>query len=132
MGSEIIAYDGSFPAVITHLEHNSGRVFCSYSGFSEGMSCIKEFRSTFLVVGGGIAGVSCAQQLSRSCSDETVILVTATDLVKVACNLKQFGRNLEEFDVEEKSFSFLSVENPNVTVVRAVVTAFDPEGRSQT
>lgn len=84
--------------------------------------------STFVVVGGGIAGVSCAEQLSQMCSKETITLITATDAVKATYNFKQFGRTLQEFDVEERSASSLFKHSPNVVVVQSQVVAFQPEG----
>ena len=83
----------------------------------------------FVVIGGGISGVSCAEHLSVLCPKETVLLITATDLVKVTCNLKKFGRTLEEFDVEERSASLVFKQSRNVVIVKSLVTAFNPEGR---
>ena len=84
--------------------------------------------STFVVVGGGIAGVSCAEQLSQMCSKEIITLITATDAVKATYNFKQFGRTLQEFDVEERSASSLFKHSPNVVVLQSQVVAFQPEG----
>ena len=85
--------------------------------------------STFIVIGGGIAGVSCAEQLSQMCSKETITLITASDVVKATCNFKQFGKTLEEFDVEEQSPTSLFKQSPNVVVVQSRVVAFHPQGK---
>ena len=84
--------------------------------------------STFVVVGGGIAGVSCVEQLSQMCSKETITLITASGVVKATCNFKQFGKTLEEFDVEEQSATLMFKHSPNIVVVQSQVVAFHPEG----
>ena len=84
---------------------------------------------TFVIIGGGIAGVSCAEHLSLWCPKETIVLITATDVVKATCNLKKFGKTLEEFDVEERSPSLVFKHSRNVVIVKSVVTVFNPEGR---
>ncbi|XP_078365862.1 pyridine nucleotide-disulfide oxidoreductase domain-containing protein 1-like isoform X2 [Oculina patagonica] len=91
---------------------------------SSGVSC------AFVIIGGGISGVSCAEHLSVLCSNETIALITATDVVKATCNLKQFGKTLEEFDVEERSASSLFKQSRNVIIVQSLVTAFNPQEHS--
>lgn len=85
-------------------------------------------KSTFLVIGGGIAGVSCVEQLNLLCPDKKVTLITATDLVKSVVNFTQYGRRLEKFDVEHKNIDTFSEGLENVKVVKAVVKSFDPKG----
>lgn len=42
---------------------------------------------SFVVIGGGIAGVGCAQELARIASDKDIILISASDtLVEVNPN----------------------------------------------
>jgi len=84
--------------------------------------------STFVVVGGGIAGVSCVEQLSQICAKETITFITARDVVKAAHNLKTYGRTLEEFDVKEQSANSVFNHCPNVVIVQSQVVAFNPEG----
>ncbi len=59
----------------------------------------------YVVVGGGIAGVSCAETLARLCSDApsrtSVLLVTASPAVKRVANLSWVTERLASFDVEE-------------------------------
>jgi len=93
------------------------------SGNSADITC------AFVIIGGGISGVSCAEHLSLLCPKETIVLITATDVVKATCNLKKFGKTLEEFDVEERSASLVFKDSRNVVIVKSLVTAFDPEGR---
>lgn len=88
----------------------------------------KKKKSTFVIIGGGIAGVTCAEHLNLLCPDETVTLITAADLVKSVVNLNQYGRHIEEFDVEEKPIDSFSSGLSNLTVVKGKVKDFDPEG----
>ncbi|XP_046555711.1 pyridine nucleotide-disulfide oxidoreductase domain-containing protein 1-like [Haliotis rubra] len=80
---------------------------------------------TFAIVGGGIAGVSCAETLSALCPDEKVLLVTATDLVKAVTNFQKLSRTLETFDVEEKPSSTVEAGCPNVQVHKSTATSLD-------
>ncbi|EDO49331.1 predicted protein [Nematostella vectensis] len=89
-------------------------------------------RSTFLIIGGGIAGVSCAEHLTASCPEESVTLITATDLVKSVVNLREYGRHLQVFDVEAKPGSSLCSEKKKLRVVKAVIVSFDPQAHSVT
>ena len=43
-----------------------------------------EDEATFVVVGGGIAGVSCAEMLSVLCPSEKIILLTSSPVIKVS------------------------------------------------
>lgn len=63
-----------------------------------------EISCTYLVVGGGIAGVSCAETLVFLADPkDSIILITESSLVKAATNLIPLGKVLTRFDVQEKS-----------------------------
>ncbi|XP_066298467.1 pyridine nucleotide-disulfide oxidoreductase domain-containing protein 1-like [Branchiostoma lanceolatum] len=81
----------------------------------------------FVIVGGGIAGVTCAEQLSALSPDDPVTLLSASPLIKSVTNFRQVGRALEEFDVEEKTTGALQKACPNVRVVHAQVRAADTD-----
>ncbi|XP_028391789.1 pyridine nucleotide-disulfide oxidoreductase domain-containing protein 1-like [Dendronephthya gigantea] len=86
----------------------------------------KELESyDFIVVGGGIAGVSCTEYLSSLNIDRTICLISSTDLVKTVCNIRKFARTLEEFEVKEKPLNSLASDCHNVTVVKTTVIGFD-------
>ena len=40
-------------------------------------------QATFVIVGGGIAGVSCAEMLSVLCPHESILLLTSSPVIKV-------------------------------------------------
>ncbi|XP_077400726.1 pyridine nucleotide-disulfide oxidoreductase domain-containing protein 1 [Vanacampus margaritifer] len=77
----------------------------------------------FVVVGGGIAGVTCVEQLSSSLSSADVALITAGPHIKAVTNYKQVAKVLEEFDVEEQPASVLEDKFPNLTVFHSAVTS---------
>ncbi|KAG9345645.1 hypothetical protein JZ751_008789 [Albula glossodonta] len=74
-------------------------------------------RSKFVVVGGGIAGVTCTEQFP---SDQ-IVLLTAAPLIKAVTNFKQVSKTLEDFDVEEQPSSILQEKYPNVRVIQSAV-----------
>ncbi|XP_062863038.1 pyridine nucleotide-disulfide oxidoreductase domain-containing protein 1 [Trichomycterus rosablanca] len=81
----------------------------------------------FVVVGGGIAGVTCAEQLAFQFPDEDVALLTAAPLVKTVSNFKQLSKTLEEFDVEEQPSSVLEKKYPNLNVIHSAVRVLHAE-----
>ncbi|XP_055990602.1 pyridine nucleotide-disulfide oxidoreductase domain-containing protein 1 [Sorex fumeus] len=75
----------------------------------------------FVVVGGGIAGVTCAEQLALQFPSEEIVLVTASPLIKAVTNFKQVSKVLEEFDVEEQPSTVLENRFPNIKVIESAV-----------
>ncbi|XP_060655276.1 pyridine nucleotide-disulfide oxidoreductase domain-containing protein 1 [Drosophila nasuta] len=63
---------------------------------------------TFLVVGGGIAGVSCAETLAICASNASILLLTESSIVKSVTNLVPVARYLHKFDVRETNVTDLS------------------------
>ncbi|XP_058061750.1 pyridine nucleotide-disulfide oxidoreductase domain-containing protein 1 [Anopheles bellator] len=72
-----------------------------------------ELACTFLVVGGGIAGVTCAETLAvlRTNPSDRILLITESSLVKAVTNLVSLGKLLTRFDVEERDASDLAANN---------------------
>uniref|UniRef100_A0A182MAK0 FAD/NAD(P)-binding domain-containing protein n=1 Tax=Anopheles culicifacies TaxID=139723 RepID=A0A182MAK0_9DIPT len=60
---------------------------------------------TYVIVGGGIAGVTCAETLNllRNEPTDRILLLTESTLVKAVTNVVPLGKILNRFDVEEKS-----------------------------
>ncbi|XP_055919087.1 pyridine nucleotide-disulfide oxidoreductase domain-containing protein 1 [Eupeodes corollae] len=71
--------------------------------------------TTFLIIGGGIAGVTCAETLSFLCPTESIVLLTETSLIKAVTNLVPLAKHILKFDVEEKE-AFDSVKD-QITVI---------------
>ncbi|XP_064617758.1 pyridine nucleotide-disulfide oxidoreductase domain-containing protein 1-like [Liolophura sinensis] len=86
---------------------------------------IDEKTAAFVVIGGGIAGVTCAETLSALSPEKKVILITASPLIKAVTNFQQLSKALETFDVVEKPSSSLQSECSNVEIIHASVTALD-------
>lgn len=80
-----------------------------------------EAQFRFVVVGGGIAGVTCAEQLGLQFPSEAVVLLTAAPLVKTVTNFKKVSKTLEDFDVEEQPSSVLEEKYPNLKVIQSAV-----------
>ncbi|XP_055300196.1 pyridine nucleotide-disulfide oxidoreductase domain-containing protein 1 [Sitodiplosis mosellana] len=72
------------------------------------------FEAKFVIVGGGIAGVSCIETLSFYCQTESILLLTESPIIKAATNLVALGKSLTRFDIEQKHASTLPA---NVQVV---------------
>lgn len=87
------------------------------------MNLLKETK--YLVIGGGIAGVTCAETLSALCPEETIVLLTASSLVKAVTNFNQISKTLEEFDIEEKPYNEIEIDSPNVQVLHKTVSQLD-------
>ncbi|XP_075151520.1 pyridine nucleotide-disulfide oxidoreductase domain 1 [Haematobia irritans] len=71
----------------------------------------EEFKSqqyTFVIVGGGIAGVTCAETVAISCPEETILLLTESNIVKTVTNLEPVARYLHKFDVLERTLAATS------------------------
>ncbi|CAK9802309.1 Pyridine nucleotide-disulfide oxidoreductase domain-containing protein 1 [Anthophora quadrimaculata] len=84
----------------------------------------EELNCTFAIVGGGIAGVSCAESIAFLAPEEAIILITASPLIKAVTNIVPLGKTLMQFDVEEKdttlltkAYNFLKVVNDFVVKV---------------
>lgn len=83
-------------------------------------------QATFVIIGGGIAGVSCAEGLSFLSPDKTIILISASPTVKMVSNVKHLTKMLTDFDVTEREFQALSEICPNVEVIEGTVKSVEP------
>lgn len=81
----------------------------------------ESLRAKFVVVGGGIAGVSCAESLAFLAPETRVILVTASSLIKAVTNVVPLGTTLMKFDVKEETTEALGDKHPSVKVIRDTV-----------
>nr|XP_046235493.1 pyridine nucleotide-disulfide oxidoreductase domain-containing protein 1 isoform X2 [Scatophagus argus] len=96
----------------------------------QGMTDKKEKTFRFVIVGGGIAGVTCVEQLSSQMPSADVALITAGPHIKAVTNYKQVSRTLEEFDVEERPSSVLEEKFPNLTVIHSAVRSLHTQSHS--
>lgn len=89
---------------------------------SDNISQFEEHSSTFLVVGGGIAGVTCAETLAIYHPEENVTLITESSIIKTVTNLEPVARYVYKFDVKEQS---LRDNLGQVILAPAIVTIVD-------
>jgi pyridine nucleotide-disulfide oxidoreductase domain-containing protein 1 len=61
----------------------------------------KSIQCTFLIVGGGIAGVSCAETIKFLQPNEKIIILCESSLIKSVTNLVQLGKYVTQFEVKE-------------------------------
>ena len=84
----------------------------------------------YLVIGGGIAGVCCAEELCRLVEEEDeVTLITSSDVVKAVTNWKQIGKVMETFDVREKPLHSWIPKSSKLNVVRAKASSINTSGQ---
>ena len=81
----------------------------------------------YLVLGGGIAGVSTAQTLHLLQSEATIVLVTATEVVKSVTELTHLTKLLSSFNVIETNITDWQRDNLGVQLVKGVVTNISRE-----
>ncbi|KAL1490475.1 hypothetical protein ABEB36_013163 [Hypothenemus hampei] len=73
--------------------------------------------ATFVIVGGGIAGVSCAETLAFLHPEKSIILLSESSLIKTVTNLHTITKTIIAFDVEESSSNTLNEKYQNIKVV---------------
>lgn len=73
--------------------------------------------AVFIVVGGGIAGVTCAETLAFFEPEKTIILLSESSLIKTVTNLLAITRTLTKFDIKEVQSSEFSLKHPNVKLI---------------
>lgn len=81
--------------------------------------------ASFVIIGGGIAGVSCAEGLAFLAPEKRIILITASPLIKAVTNIVPFSQNVTGFDVEERDSITLEDSHPSVKVINDTVVRVD-------
>ncbi|KAI6646534.1 Pyridine nucleotide-disulfide oxidoreductase domain-containing protein 1-like isoform X2 [Oopsacas minuta] len=85
-----------------------------------------------IVVGGGIAGVSCAESLSVQNIKLPILLVSGSPVVKRAVNIRNESGTVLNFDIEELSLGSLTTEINRVKVLYGIVTTLIAEHNAVT
>ena len=57
----------------------------------------------YVIIGGGIAGVSCAEMLAINSPNESILLISASPTVKAVTNISHLTKLITTFNIEEKS-----------------------------
>ncbi|CAH0557780.1 unnamed protein product [Brassicogethes aeneus] len=81
--------------------------------------------ATFVVIGGGIAGVTCAESLAFLEPEESIILISESSLIKTVCNLYNITKTLANFDVVEQDSQSLTEKFRNVKVIHDTLLHID-------
>jgi NADPH-dependent 2,4-dienoyl-CoA reductase/sulfur reductase-like enzyme len=111
---------GSFPS------DDEDEVLCSFATSDVGRintSTSSSQRVTRVIVGAGVAGTCCAEELCRLRPDDNVVLVTIGNVVKSVTHVEKVTRHVETFDVIERPASCLN--HQNLTIVNAAVVGVD-------
>ena len=82
----------------------------------------EESKYTFVVVGGGIAGVTCAETIAICCPEQSILLITESNIIKTVANLEPVARYLHKFDVQERT---LASTLGNNFLAPAIITLVD-------
>lgn len=83
--------------------------------------------ATFVIVGGGIAGVSCAETLAFLEPNEKIILISESALIKTVVNLHAITRTLNRFEVVEKDSNTLTDMYNNIMVIHDTFTEINTQ-----
>lgn len=75
----------------------------------------------FVVVGGGIAGISCAQELA-TITNQKILVISASDTIKEAVSTMTLTSHLSEVSVYERLSACITSENPHIEILRGEVT----------
>ncbi|KAL0022517.1 hypothetical protein WJX79_005810 [Trebouxia sp. C0005] len=81
----------------------------------------------YVVLGGGIAGVCCAEELCKLCQDDEVVLVSSYKTLKGVGNVVKYTDNLENFEIVERDLS--SLPYANVTVQQGTAAGLSAGGK---
>ena len=82
-----------------------------------------------VVIGGGISGVTCAEYVSHSNPELSVLIIAATDILKTAVTTRKVTEFIEELDIEEKDAHEFQSRFPNVAVLTGFVDSIDCDNR---
>lgn len=88
-----------------------------------------DLNTTYLVVGGGIAGVTCVEALAILNPEETLVMITASSLVKNVSNVSFFAKTVVKFDVNETEASSLQRIHPNLNIVYDSLQSVDTKNK---
>ena len=83
----------------------------------------------YLVVGGGVAGVSCAEELCRVDPTASVTLVSGSSSARGVTNFVKLTDALESFDVEDVALSVLQSRHDNLKCRVGIIAAVDYDAK---
>lgn len=90
---------------------------------------MSNFEYTFVVLGGGIAGVTCAETLAQLNRESDILLITRSEMIKTVSSAVYLTKTIMELDVEETTSSKISDKYPNVKFLTDNVTKLNYDDR---
>ncbi|KAL0044297.1 hypothetical protein WJX82_009836 [Trebouxia sp. C0006] len=81
----------------------------------------------YVVMGGGVAGVCCAEELCKLCHDDEVVLVSSYKTLKGVGNVVKYTDNLENFEIVERDLT--SLPYANLTVQQGTAAGLSAGGK---
>lgn len=90
---------------------------------------MSQLEATYLIVGGGIAGVTCVETLAILHPEETLVIITASSLVKNVSNVSFYAKTIVKFDVNETEANSLMRIHPNLKIVYDSLKHVDTENQ---
>lgn len=84
----------------------------------------------YVIVGGGIAGVSCVEALSILDDNASVIMVSASPTVKAVTSVKPLTKMLTEFEIEEKTNDYASAKYPGLKIINEVAVRINAKHKT--
>ncbi|CAM9696883.1 unnamed protein product, partial [Discosporangium mesarthrocarpum] len=82
-------------------------------------------RDSFLVIGGGVAGSTCAVELTRLCPSAAVILVSPSPIIKELRGLERISDSLEHVEVVQSLAEDFMMSHPGIALVKDSVIRVD-------
>ncbi|CAG7726853.1 unnamed protein product [Allacma fusca] len=81
----------------------------------------------FAVIGGGIAGVSCVEQILEFDSEAEILLISSAPVVKEVSNVTRLTKTLQDFVIVEKSLKSFKDVHQSVIVIQDYVNTVEPK-----
>lgn len=85
--------------------------------------------ANFVVIGGGIAGVTCVETLAFLEPAKSIILLSESSLIKTVTNLRAITKVLTDFDIKEVHTQEFSLNYSNVTVIHDTLLIVNDEDK---
>lgn len=81
----------------------------------------------YVIIGGGIAGISCIETISILHENAPIALISSSSIIKAVTNVTPLTKMLSEFRVEEKTCDYVSSKYPALHVVIDSAIRIDAE-----
>jgi hypothetical protein len=124
------------PSVLPQRKRGEKRDYINLKeSFLSAKSCIpcKPIKTSknYVIIGGGIAGICCAQELVKfnNSNDFNIIVISSTEVIKETRGVFRISEHLEEIKVRERSTASFKLDNPLITIINNSVTCLDTSNK---